>query len=1830
MICVYSSDTTTFTNNGLAVLEPTLCELTMTINGAWTLTLEHPYDLDGKYLNLEKGNIIKVTDIGILRGCDTTQRYRIYDSVKGLSSMRVIALPVGMEATYDAIIEELNIKAKTGNQAVALISSYLTNHGVSKYTLTASGLSKKRTTKFKNTNLIAALCGSDDGSIVNKYGAEILYNNYQIFVKSHIGNTTPQYDVRIGKNLTGLSYDTDDSEVVTRLYPISDDDIRYNSFDTGTSGNNSYYDAENWREYPFIRAAFVDVPYSLIDTDISDENPYKTDTTDLTEEIYNTVYNDGEAAIQAFWADVCTENVFEYTHESETSVIYLIPEFVQDVIKVISTTVADNVLNDAGVIHEGLRSWLTKAIRASMEWVEDVDLPMKGWIQNQDNSYSYGTELRKLTNEWGYIDRKMSWFGNDTKWVEKKDDKFDWDWIQKKGQRAKYGNDKRYLARATYIYNRNDYEGGANDDFYKYWFDADGYYDGEEETTTWDWRGSGTVSDPYWFGESDPAGDTSKYAHDCWLFIRTSSDSARKLYHFNSDGYLDDEEVVGWDWLKDGEKWYFGSTNKNNRTTNLVSQWMKIDGDYYYFDSNGYVVDLKDTMMGLAEVLSIYLSDVLIDAIQGGQNDLYNCLYAHMKDYCDDLYDNGLCDPTINVSIDFVDLSMTEEYKDFSDLEKVCLGDRVKVVYNLYGNTQYSIEEYVKGLTYDCIRGYNTKIEVGGVSSVTSLFDTSVKGTGNEQRLVAGENVTINGNVINVSANTGDVYAGDKVTVTQLQTTGQPIARISVNGMPTTIYAVGSDVEVEPIKQSGDHIATITVGGVDYNIYADTGLKYWVETEEDIYRTGQRAGLSCDTGYKYTSAFWNTKDDNTNPYTEYNFRKVNNEPVIGVSYAEGYYWMILSTISAQAVEWEFQQWTGSEYGEWKEPVDSTNYGLYTPCIQRRTFTYLDATWYLSWGYGGNVRRTTPFSVEPYNIQDASSLVTQAKKIIDYVHGKPYIVDVMGISNQDHVFYYCPEWNGTHDDTKDTVYITKDGIINAAGFSVDGSAVGAFYKTNLYLGNSYSATVGLSDSYTKYDMLLIETYNQDDKKNLASMVNVSDLTNASYVGVDGYLMYTITNGRTLTFHEAPSDTNHSRYIKAVYGLRTSHEGGTESPITDVVVDGESCVAGGVAVINGKQDAFGDVNIVNPTNGQVLTYDATNDEWKNANGGGGASAINDLTDVNVTNPANEQVLKYNSTSQKWENSNGGGGSTVSITPILSSGTKIAEFEIDGVSGDLFAPNGGGGGSEYDEEILYSGVNSQSSYTLSNNISDYDLIGIRCARSSNFEVYNIFPASYLLDSITTQKKVGLATDDKYTFFKVTNETTLTKQEENDLHIVGVIGIVTGGSGGGGASAINDLTDVDITSPANGQVLKYNSTLQKWENANESGGTTVIANPSGTATDTLTKIQVDNTIYEIEGGGGGGIDYSQKANWDTFNETITKTATIHAGESLRNYVDIDKDYSKTGREMLCQGITVYGTDSNSNTYLLEAVVESSIDLGTMLRVNYKVTNNESVDIVSLILSPTFQSPKSGTSGGGGGGGNTITYGTDVPTSSANDGDLYFLLSGGMKKAEFLYMSNAWSLIDGTLDVIEDVVLTQSRRNSSTADTYTATEECTVLCVNQNMNGEASTKSLTSSIVTTGTILYTDEYSVGWSNPERNQCTRVSLVHLEEGDTVTLSNSYEGNYITQLHVVIKITNYTTLNQITRKASTARADNSYGASETYSLGTAGLYFAIGFQTRGTGGGTTYATISTSNDSETYELIRAGANESISIAMVKHPNTITFAWNNQSDYATKGYAVYKLS
>lgn len=75
-------------------------------------------------------------------------------------------------------------------------------------------------------------------------------------------------------------------------------------------------------------------------------------------------------------------------------------------------------------------------------------------------------------------------------------------------------------------------------------------------------------------------------------------------------------------------------------------------------------------------------------------------------------------------------------------------------------------------------------------------------------------------------------------------------------------------------------------------------------------------------------------------------------------------------------------------------------------------------------------------------------------------------------------------------------------------------------------------------------------------------------------------------------------------------------------------------------------------------------------------------------------------------------------------------------------------------------------------------------------------------------------------------------------------------------GSSTLVGLTDVDISSPTNGQILKYNSTTQKWENADESGGSqrTYLGQliPRVSASDSKITASTSNSSF---------------ANWGAFN---------------------------------------------------------------------------------------------------------------------------------------------------------------------------------------------------------------------------------------------------------------------------------------------------------------------------------------------------------------------------
>lgn len=110
----------------------------------------------------------------------------------------------------------------------------------------------------------------------------------------------------------------------------------------------------------------------------------------------------------------------------------------------------------------------------------------------------------------------------------------------------------------------------------------------------------------------------------------------------------------------------------------------------------------------------------------------------------------------------------------------------------------------------------------------------------------------------------------------------------------------------------------------------------------------------------------------------------------------------------------------------------------------------------------------------------------------------------------------------------------------------------------------------------------------------------------------------------------------------------------------------------------------------------------------------------------------------------------------------------------------------------------------------------------------------------------------------------------------------------GGGGASAMSDLTDVNITSPSEGETLIYDSTSEQWVNGQ--GGGKQIALTQAQYDALVQAGTVDPTVeYFITDG------IPAQANFPVTVYTGTPTSVVTQGECKITVVDMGTFYLKT-----------------------------------------------------------------------------------------------------------------------------------------------------------------------------------------------------------------------------------------------------------------------------------------------------------------------------------------------
>lgn len=238
MIQIYSPGNTDYDQNGDMPIFPTKAEISATLNGTWQLNLEHTIDKAGRWKYIQEDAVVKLPSF------NGDQLFRIRDKKKASSGITATAEPIFMDSMYDCFLEDVRPTAKNGQEALDIMTAPNAKYSGK------SNITKRTTAYYEYKNLIEAINGDDDNSFINRWGGEILFDNFEITINERVGGdygVTLQYGKNIQKN--GITESVDMTGIVTRIYPKA-----YNGYKLSGSG---YVDSPVINSYPIVKVATI-------------------------------------------------------------------------------------------------------------------------------------------------------------------------------------------------------------------------------------------------------------------------------------------------------------------------------------------------------------------------------------------------------------------------------------------------------------------------------------------------------------------------------------------------------------------------------------------------------------------------------------------------------------------------------------------------------------------------------------------------------------------------------------------------------------------------------------------------------------------------------------------------------------------------------------------------------------------------------------------------------------------------------------------------------------------------------------------------------------------------------------------------------------------------------------------------------------------------------------------------------------------------------------------------------------------------------------------------------------------------------------------------------------------------------------------------------------------------------------------------------------------------------------------------------------------------------------------------------------------------------------
>lgn len=252
---LFDKSATSFTTNGIGRLDAISCKVTEERNGLYELEMEIAETAN-------HASEIEMTSIIVAKPSQSggNQAFRVYKLTKPINGrFKVYAQHISYQLSY---IPVMPFTITASSSACASTFSALKSNSVGSNPFS---FSTDITTVASYSQTVPASLrsrlGGVDGSVLDQFGGEYEFDNYNVKLWANRGVTTPTVSLRYGKNITDLSQEENIESTITGIVPYWSS----SEGDTVVSLPEKVIESSTASNFPFKRTVPMDFSQSFQD-----------------------------------------------------------------------------------------------------------------------------------------------------------------------------------------------------------------------------------------------------------------------------------------------------------------------------------------------------------------------------------------------------------------------------------------------------------------------------------------------------------------------------------------------------------------------------------------------------------------------------------------------------------------------------------------------------------------------------------------------------------------------------------------------------------------------------------------------------------------------------------------------------------------------------------------------------------------------------------------------------------------------------------------------------------------------------------------------------------------------------------------------------------------------------------------------------------------------------------------------------------------------------------------------------------------------------------------------------------------------------------------------------------------------------------------------------------------------------------------------------------------------------------------------------------------------------------------------------------------------------